>query len=115
MIFQLRNLIKFIQIVFILTTILALGCKTSESLKSKELSYNQRKTFETFYFEASKQKILNNKEKALRLFQSSLEVNPKSGAAMYQVAQLSYELNRYSDALYWAENLLNQTKTINGI
>lgn len=77
------------------------------------MSYNQQKTFEKFYFEASKQKILNNQEKALTLFQSALETYPKSDATMYQLARLYYQMDQYNQALYWSEKAVSTSKTYN--
>ncbi|MBT8326122.1 MAG: tetratricopeptide repeat protein, partial [Bacteroidia bacterium] len=77
------------------------------------MSYSQQKTFEEFYFEASKQKILNNQEKALKLFQSALETYPKSDATMYQLARLFYQMDQYNQALYWSEKAVSTSKNYN--
>ncbi|MFT4996445.1 MAG: hypothetical protein ACI9BJ_000946, partial [Flavobacteriales bacterium] len=39
------------------------------------LDYQQQKDFEKVFFEANKQKVLNNKEKALELYIKSLTLN----------------------------------------
>ncbi len=94
-------------------TILLGGCRSVKTVSSSEMSYNQQKTFEKFYFEASKQKILNNQEKALTLFQSALETYPKSDATMYQLARLYYQMDQYNQALYWSEKAVSTSKTYN--
>ena len=77
------------------------------------MSYSQQKAFEQSYYEASKQKILNNQEKALKLFQSALETYPKSAPTMYQLARLYYQMDQYNQALYWSEKAVATSKEYN--
>ena len=77
------------------------------------VGYQQQKDFEKVYFEANKQKVLNNKEKALELYSESLTLNKQSHAAMFQVASLSYQLDRFSEALYWAEQAVKTSENYN--
>jgi tetratricopeptide (TPR) repeat protein len=67
------------------------------------MSYATQKAFEKVYFEANKQKVLNNKEKALNGYLAALETNPKSHAAMYQCAKLLYQSEKFPEALSYAE------------
>ena len=77
------------------------------------LDYQQQKDFEKVFFEANKQKVLNNKEKALELYIESLTLNKQSYAAMFQVANLNYQLDRFNEALYWAEQTVKTSETYN--
>jgi tetratricopeptide (TPR) repeat protein len=71
------------------------------------LDYKTQKAFEKVYFEANKQKVLNNKNEALKGYFSSLEINPKSHAAMYQCAKLLYQLEKFPEALSYAQKAVN--------
>ena len=77
------------------------------------LDYQQQKDFEKVFFEANKQKVLNNKEKALELYIESLTLNKQSYAAMFQVASLNYQLDRFNEALYWAEQAVKNSESYN--
>jgi len=107
---------KPINIALLLLGFMAFGCKTGKTVVSKSgsgLDYKVQKLFEKSYFEANKQKVLNNNEKALELYLKSLEINPESHPAMYQVAKLHYQLDKYEDALYWAEKSVKTTNVFN--
>ncbi len=69
------------------------GCKTVENTKSSvhTLNYKQQIAFEKVFFEASKQKLLNNKEKASRLYTEALNLHPSCHACMYELSALNYE------------------------
>jgi len=56
------------------------------------------------YYEASKQKILGNYDKALELYKSGLELNPKDAAAMFEIASIYTDQGKITDALPYAEN-----------
>lgn len=77
------------------------------------LEYEQQKRFENVFFEANKQKVLNNKEKALELYTAALEINNQSQAAMFQVASLSYQLEKFNEAMYWAEKTVKASSAYN--
>lgn len=86
---------------------------SSSSAKVRELDYKTQKAFEKSFFEANKQKVLNNKEKALELYTYSLNLNPKSHATMYQLAKLNYQLDRYAEALVFAEDAVSNATSYN--
>ena len=93
----------------------AFGCKSSSVgvAKVNDLDYKTRKAFEKSFFEANKQKVLNNSEKARELFSLSLTLNPKSHATMYQLAKLNYQLDRYTEALVFAEKAVRTSPRYN--
>lgn len=80
---------------------------------SRSLDYTTQKKFEKVFFEANKQKILENKEKALELYTQALVIDQKSHATMFQMAKLYYQLEKYSEALYWAEKTVITSKRYN--
>ena len=93
----------------------AFGCKSSSVgvAKVNDLDYKTRKAFEKSFFEANKQKVLNNSEKARELYSQSLMLHPQSHATMYQLAKLNYQLERYSEALVFAEKAVSTSPTYN--
>jgi tetratricopeptide (TPR) repeat protein len=58
--------------------------------KSTTSKLSERKEMELkrYFFDASKEKILKNSEKAMFLYQKCLEIDPKNDAAHYEMAQL---------------------------
>ncbi|MEJ6751358.1 MAG: tetratricopeptide repeat protein, partial [Bacteroidia bacterium] len=106
---------RIVYITLIISSLLFVGCKSTKvaSGKSVPLDYQQQKDFEKVFFEANKQKVLNNKEKALELYIKSITLNKHSHAAMFQVANLNYQLDRFNEALYWAEQTVNTSETYN--
>ncbi len=90
---------------------LFIGCRANKSVVG--LDYDERKIFEKYYFEGSKQKVLNNKEKALEQYKAALQVHPESHATMYEFARLHYQLENYNEALYWAKQAVNKSAKYN--
>jgi|TARA_B110000902_G_scaffold52285_2_gene60384 tetratricopeptide (TPR) repeat protein len=99
----------------LVVVLFAFGCKSSSVgvAKVNDLDYKTRKAFEKSFFEANKQKVLNNSEKARELFSLSLTLNPKSHATMYQLAKLNYQLDRYTEALVFAEKAVRTSPRYN--
>jgi len=56
------------------------------------------------YYEASKQKILGNYDKAIELYKSGLELDPMDAAAMFEIASIYTDQGKIADALPYAEN-----------
>jgi len=89
------------------------SCSLLKKGKSTELSHLEKRKFQDFYFKASKQKILENKLEALTLFEKALEVDPKSHATMYQIANLSFALHDLNRAVYMAEQAVKHNPEYN--
>jgi tetratricopeptide (TPR) repeat protein len=93
------------------------GCKSTQLSNphsgGTDLDYKTQKVFEKAYFEANKQKVLNNKEEALKGYMSALEINPKSHAAMYQCAKLLYQLEKFPEALSYAQQAVKTSPKYN--
>ncbi|MEY2924853.1 MAG: hypothetical protein RLZZ337_1401 [Bacteroidota bacterium] len=96
-----------------ISVLLLFGCSSRKALISSELTYEKRKVFDQQFFEANKQKVLNNKEKALGLFNEALETYPQSSAAMYETAKLHYQLENYNEALFWAKKAVESASSFN--
>jgi tetratricopeptide (TPR) repeat protein len=79
----------------------------------RDLDYKTQKAFEKVYFEANKQKVLKNKDEALKGYFSSLEIYPESHAAMYQCAKLLYQLEKFPEALLYAQKAVNTSLDYN--
>jgi tetratricopeptide (TPR) repeat protein len=70
--------------------------------KSKLLADKPSKDRDTYY-EASKQKIIGNNDKAIDLFKKCLDQDPADAAAMYELASIYSEEGNSTDALPLAE------------
>ncbi|MEP7263267.1 MAG: tetratricopeptide repeat protein [Bacteroidota bacterium] len=56
------------------------------------------------YYNAVKEKLLGNLDKASELFSQVLRLDPTNHAAMYELATIYNEKNRYNDALHFAKS-----------
>lgn len=82
------------KIYFIIVFILFLYTGCSQKLipgvsapKQQGNKYDEA-SFNYVYAEAIRQKLLGNAAQALELFEKSIELNPESDAAYYQIAQI---------------------------
>lgn len=111
-----NHLNRTIQILLILLIGLSFGCKSVSSVPAVSksgLDYTTQKNFENIFFEANKQQVLKNKEKALELYTAALGIYPQSHATMYQLAKLFYQLDKYTEALALAEKTVNTARVYN--
>lgn len=60
------------------------------------------------YYEASKQKILGNYDKAIELYQKALEQDPDDAATMYELASIYNERGKIAEALPLAEQAVEK-------
>lgn len=98
---------------FLLGVALSLAsCKTTKKTQ-KQLSYKQRIAFESAYFEALNEKLLNNNQAAYNVFVQALEIYPGSSATAFQLSQLSFEFSQYAKAIEYAQMAINKTSTYN--
>jgi tetratricopeptide (TPR) repeat protein len=75
---------------------------TGMASKSKQ-SFDEVK-FKHLFFEASKEKITNNFEKAFSLYKQALAVNPSSDAVFYELANISRSFGKYDQSTDYAIN-----------
>ena len=55
------------------------------------------------YYEASKEKVIGNYDKALELYKQALEADPKDAASMYEIANVYTEQRKIAEAVPYAE------------
>jgi len=94
--------------------LLLFSCKTGEKAsqqtekgKTKKetgaLSDRERIQFETYFFNASKEKILGNYDLAETYFSQALRVNPNSATTMYELANIYAFQNNKNQALFYSK------------
>jgi tetratricopeptide (TPR) repeat protein len=97
---------KIIKICFFVLFSIAIFAQEPVDKRPKEAEVMLEKLF----IEASREKILGKKEEALTGFQEVLKKDPKNHMASYEIAVLSFELNRFEQAYVHAENAVNLDK-----
>lgn len=98
-------------IVIILGFLCFSGCKTEKSSTAsvqkpgerKELSSKELRDFTVAYMDANKAKILGNFSEAIKLFGESLQIDPTSAAARYEIARIYAEDSNFPAALSYAQ------------
>lgn len=86
---MMRNYLFFV--LFIVYIISQAGCSrktTGFSVKSDKTGRFDTATFDLFFTEGVKQKLLGNNSEALKLFEQCIIMNPGSDASYYQIAQI---------------------------
>lgn len=63
--------------------------------------------FDYLYSEALKQRMLGNKQNAVQLLSSCLEIDPKSSAAMYELAEIHASNNDFTSATLLLEKAIS--------
>ena len=94
--------------IFLVLGVVFASCGTAKSVA--DLPYKKKKQFEQLYFDAAKNKLLNNSQRAIDLFHEALKVHPKSHACMYQLAGLYYNQKKYLEAEEWASNAVKHVE-----
>lgn len=83
-----------------------MACKSGANHASKDtdkVSYNTRKTYNQYYYDGAKAKILGNYDEAESLFEKALKTIPDDHEAMYQLANVQFKNKKNDLALHWAE------------
>jgi len=98
-------------IVISLAALLAAGCRgtgpaagpvSSGKADRSRLSEEERMNLEYFFFNANKEKILGNNDKAMDLFAQCIRIDNRNAASMYELAALYAEQKKFNDALFFA-------------
>jgi tetratricopeptide (TPR) repeat protein len=76
----------------------SIGNVSAQDLGATSISKNR----ETYY-EAAKQKILGNYDKAIELYKKCIDLDAADAAAMYELANIYTEQGQFADALPYAE------------
>jgi tetratricopeptide (TPR) repeat protein len=77
--------------------------KSAEKSLGTNLSDKNRVDFEYRFFDANKEKILGNYEKAEKLYLQALKVNPNSAVSFYELANIYSFQNNKRNALYYSK------------
>lgn len=85
------------------TTVKSASPSTS-SKNAKGLSEEQQVTERYSYFNAVKERLIGNNDKAAEMFASVLRLNGKNHAAMYELASIYSERKKYNDALFFVKS-----------
>lgn len=80
----------------------AVSAKPASS--STSLKEEDRIKFAYTFFDAQKEKVTGNNQRAAELFASCLRIDPKSAAAMYELASIYSESRKIGDALFFARS-----------
>jgi tetratricopeptide (TPR) repeat protein len=112
------------RILFLAITLIVVstGCSNTKKIagpavksgKSTEVLSEEQNVNATYaYFNAVKEKLINNTEKALEGFAACLRADPKNHSAMYEMASLYNDQRKYNDALFFAKSAVElQPKNI---
>ena len=99
-----RILIYFL----LLTTLLVItnGCGTTKKTTAAtgKITEQDRINATYAYFNAVKEKLTGNENKAAELFATCLHTDPSNHAAMYELATIYSSQRKYSDALFFAKS-----------
>jgi tetratricopeptide (TPR) repeat protein len=72
--------------------------------RATELGEESRMTLTYHFFNANKEKILGNTDKAMDLFAQCIRIDNRNAASMYELAALYAEKKKFNDALFFAQS-----------
>ena len=97
---------KLYLLVFIIISIL--GCKSKRNvvteanvkneIKAADLNDEDQRRFDIFFYEANREKMLGNIEKATSYYSECLRIDPTSGATMFELANILISAKQYEKA-----------------
>jgi tetratricopeptide (TPR) repeat protein len=77
------------------------GGKSTSGKSASEMSNKDKVTFDMLFFDANKEKILGNLDKAEVAFLEALKISPNNGAALYELANIYfYKKDKVKSLLY---------------
>ena len=98
---------KYVLVVGVMSALLV-SCSTSKKAdksgasrgkkSDSHLSANDKMNFERAFYDASKEKMLNNFIESANLYRKCLQIDPSSAAANYELANLLFVKGQYADA-----------------
>ncbi|TAJ11226.1 hypothetical protein DMA11_17750 [Marinilabiliaceae bacterium JC017] len=109
---------KYSSHITIFLLVLLLGCKSvgsitekseEEIIKPVQLDELQQRKFDYFFYEANREKMKGNYEKAAMYYSECLKINPTSSASMYELANIYLMSNAFAKA----QGLLERAVKIN--
>ncbi|HNQ12241.1 MAG TPA: tetratricopeptide repeat protein [Bacteroidia bacterium] len=84
--------------------VLAQKKKSDQNKNNSELTEEQSINLEYNFFNAHRERINGNLEKALDLFGQCLRIDPKNAASMYEIARIYIIQRKSNDALFFAKS-----------
>lgn len=78
----------------------------SKRTSTSKLSDQQHMLFDRLFYDANKEKMLNNFPEAANLFRKCLQIDPSSAASMYELANLLYVKGDYVNAESYCRSAL---------
>jgi tetratricopeptide (TPR) repeat protein len=95
--------IPFVLLIVLLLNSCSSSKKSNSSAKSKSKSEShltaaQKREFEWVFYNANKEKMLNNFPQATALFRKSLQLDPSCAACMFELANLNFVAGDYVNA-----------------
>ncbi|MFH1319051.1 MAG: tetratricopeptide repeat protein [Bacteroidota bacterium] len=101
--FKIRNFI-FILLAYTFSAcnVLQRGGQTSTSVQKKALSEKEQVAFTRLFFNANKEKMLGNYDNAASIFSQCIRKDPTSAVAMYELANIYIQTEKYEEALFFA-------------
>jgi tetratricopeptide (TPR) repeat protein len=91
--------VQLSSLILLLTVLSSYSLIAQESLNPPGIFPKNRET----YYEASKEKVIGNYDKAIELYKKCIELDPKDAAAMFELASIYTEQARITDAMPYAE------------
>lgn len=88
-----------VQLIILLTVLQSYSLTAQEAVTPSAVAISKNREI---YYEASKQKILGNYDKAIELFKDALELNPSDAASMYEIANIYTDQGKVNDAATYA-------------
>jgi tetratricopeptide (TPR) repeat protein len=110
---------RLIAIVLVINCFVAIiSCKVQKSVSAKdvtiskdttenELTNDARQEFEYLFIEGLKQKSLNNFDDAIKLFSRCMEIDPRSSATLYEMANIHVAKGDFQSSMFMLEKAVS--------
>jgi len=98
---------KFIRYFLFFIFFICADTSFAQKESNLDLNSNNDKIFNELYFEAERQKALDNYSKAIDFYIKCTQINPKVDAVYYQIGFLYNILEKYQDAIYYLEKAID--------
>lgn len=97
---------KYLHWIFIIILIASIGCTkiiVPQNQATKKAHAFDTATFNYIYSEALKQKLMGNSGDALKYLEQCIQLDPRSDASYFQIAQISVQHNDFENGRIYAE------------
>jgi tetratricopeptide (TPR) repeat protein len=93
---------------FLLAVLLVTACKTEQktvtTTSNTKLTDVQKAEITNLFFNATKEKILGNFDKAAETYSEVIRRDPTNAASLYELSNIYADQKKYSDALFFAKS-----------